>query len=78
MEKSTYLGDKKYVLPALFPEFANSIDLIYIDPPFDTGEDFSYRVKVPNHQTDESSFTKLPSLIEQKAYRDTWGGKKLI
>ncbi|MCJ7635345.1 site-specific DNA-methyltransferase [Candidatus Bathyarchaeota archaeon] len=66
-------GDKKYVLPSLLPEFANSVDLIYIDPPFDTGADFSYRVEVPDHQVDETSFTKLPSVIEQKAYRDTWG-----
>ena len=66
-------GDKKYVLPSLLPEFANSVDLIYIDPPFDTGADFSYRVEVPDHQVDTTSFTKLPSVIEQKAYRDTWG-----
>jgi adenine-specific DNA-methyltransferase len=66
-------GDKKYVLPSLLPEFANSVDLIYIDPPFDTGADFSYRVEVPDHQVDQTSFTKLPNVIEQKAYRDTWG-----
>jgi adenine-specific DNA-methyltransferase len=66
-------GDKKYVLPSLLPEFANSVDLIYIDPPFDTGADFSYLVEVPDHQVDTTSFTKLPSMIEQKAYRDTWG-----
>jgi adenine-specific DNA-methyltransferase len=66
-------GDKKYVLPSLLPEFANSIDLIYIDPPFDTGEDFSFLVEVPDHQVNMTSFTKLPSMIEQKAYRDTWG-----
>jgi DNA modification methylase len=66
-------GDKKYVLPSLIPEFANAIDLIYIDPPFDTGADFSYRVEVPDHQTQTASFTKIPSIIEQKAYRDTWG-----
>src|SRR5689334_12105756 len=30
-------GDKKDVLPALLPEFAEQIDLIYIDPPFMTG-----------------------------------------
>ena len=29
-------GDKKYVLPSLLPEFAGKVDLIYIDPPFDT------------------------------------------
>jgi len=66
-------GDKKYVLPSLLPEFADSVDLIYIDPPFDTGADFSYLVEVPDHQVDTTSFTKLPSVIEQKAYRDTWG-----
>src|SRR5712692_9683205 len=38
-------GDKKYVLPSLLPEFAGKVDLIYIDPPFDTGADFSYRLR---------------------------------
>jgi len=66
-------GDKKYVLPSLLPEFANSVDMIYIDPPFGTGADFSYQVEVPDHEVDTTSFTKLPSVIEQKAYRDTWG-----
>ena len=35
-------GDKKYVLPSLLPEFAGKVNLIYIDPPFDTGADFSF------------------------------------
>jgi site-specific DNA-methyltransferase (adenine-specific) len=34
-------GDKNTILPALLPEFANAIDLIYIDPPFMTGRDFT-------------------------------------
>lgn len=33
-------GDASLVLPALLPEFAGKIDLIYIDPPFMTGRDF--------------------------------------
>ena len=61
-------GDKKYVLPSLLPEFAGKVNLIYIDPPFDTGADFSFQVQI-----DGESFTKEPSIIEQKAYRDTWG-----
>ncbi|MCI0680874.1 MAG: hypothetical protein L0Y71_02120 [Gemmataceae bacterium] len=72
-------GDKKYVLPSLLPEFAGQVNLIYIDPPFDTGADFSFTAAVPEHD-DESedsgqaiAFTKEPSIIEQKAYRDTWG-----
>lgn len=61
-------GDKKYVLPALLDEFAGKVDLIYIDPPFATGADFSFQVEVETER-----FTKEASIIEQKAYRDTWG-----
>src|SRR6266542_2349868 len=69
-------GDKKYVLPALLPEFAGKVNLIYIDPPFDTGADFSFTAAIPDTDDEEESglvFTKQPSIIEQKAYRDTWG-----
>ena len=71
-------GDKKYVLPSLLAEFAGKVNLIYIDPPFDTGADFSFTARVPNHPDKEeddaaTSFTKEPSVIEHKAYRDTWG-----
>src|SRR5712672_3205957 len=69
-------GDKKYVLPSLLAEFAGKIDLIYIDPPFDTGADFSFTAAIPDADdrvSDYLAFTKQPSIIEQKAYRDTWG-----
>src|SRR5947209_6046661 len=39
-------GDKKYVLPSLLPEFAGKVNLIYIDPPFATGADFSFTAAV--------------------------------
>ena len=101
-------GDKRYVLPSLLPEFAGKVNLIYIDPPFDTGANFSYLATIPDappqatasHRkpvktggspsgdedldleadatapgqgTSGLSFVKEPSVIEQKAYRDTWG-----
>jgi adenine-specific DNA-methyltransferase len=70
-------GDKKYVLPSLLPEFAGKLNLIYIDPPFDTGANFSFTATIaddPDINEDEKiSFTKEPNVIEQKAYRDTWG-----
>lgn len=70
-------GDKKYVLPSLLPEFAGKINLIYIDPPFDTGANFSFTATVPDHpdtdKDDSMQFEKQPSILEQKAYRDTWG-----
>src|SRR5215469_14774766 len=35
------VGDKTDVLPVLLHEFANQVDLIYIDPPFMTGRNFA-------------------------------------
>ncbi len=70
-------GDKKYVLPSLLDEFAGKVNLIYIDPPFATGGDFSFAAHIPDDpesQGDQgATFIKEPSVIEQKAYRDTWG-----
>jgi adenine-specific DNA-methyltransferase len=70
-------GDKKYVLPALLDEFAGQVNLIYIDPPFNVGADFSFTATIPDNpetEADETAtFLKEPSIIEQKAYRDTWG-----
>jgi adenine-specific DNA-methyltransferase len=70
-------GDKKYVLPSLLPEFAGKVNLIYIDPPFNVGSDFSFTATIadnPETEEDETTqFVKQPSIIEQKAYRDTWG-----
>jgi len=43
--------------------------LIYIDPPFATGDDFSFTVNIG----DQAEITKEPSALEVKAYRDTWG-----
>ncbi|HVC76966.1 MAG TPA: hypothetical protein VND96_10690, partial [Candidatus Micrarchaeaceae archaeon] len=48
-------GDKKYVLPALLSEFVGRVDLIYIDPPFYSGDDFTLQIKV-----DSGEFTKQP------------------
>jgi hypothetical protein len=54
-------GDKKYVLPALLDEFAGEIDLIYIDPPFATGQDFEREfAHYLQDATDIVSFAKLP------------------
>ena len=62
------MGRQEVCPPSLLADFAGSIDLIYIDPPFATGADFSL-----HFQVDDERFTKEASVIEQKAYRDTWG-----
>ena len=60
-------GDNKVVMGSLLSKFINRINLIYIDPPFFTGADFSVKTKIG----DEEIF-KEPSIIEQRAYTDTW------
>ncbi len=68
-------GDNKYILSSLKNgpmrdeiEKEGGIKLIYIDPPFDVGADFSMDVEIGN-----DSYEKKPNVLEQFAYRDTWG-----
>ena len=63
-------GDNLLVMGSLLEKFAGKIDLIYIDPPFATGADFSFTA--PIGESGEEVF-KAQSAIEEKAYRDTWG-----
>lgn len=69
-------GDNKLVLASLKNgplrreiEAAGGLKLVYIDPPFDVGQDFSFDIEVG----DGERITKEPSVIEDVAYRDTWG-----
>ena len=68
-------GDNKLILASLKNgplraeiEKQGGLKLIYIDPPFDVGADFSMDIEIG-----DDTFTKKPSIIEEIAYRDTWG-----
>ena len=63
-------GDNLLVISSLLEKFAGKIDLIYIDPPFATGADFSFKAQIGES---EEEIPKEQSIIEEKAYRDTWG-----
>jgi DNA modification methylase len=63
-------GDNLLVMGALLQKFAGKIDLIYIDPPFATGADFSFTAPIGDA---DAELLKEPSILEEKAYRDTWG-----
>ncbi len=54
---------------SLLERLAGKIDLIYIDPPFATGADFSFKAQIGE---DSLEVEKEQSVIEEKAYRDTW------
>ena len=62
-------GDNQLVMSSLVGHYAGQVKLVYIDPPFDTGTDFSFRVNVG-----DVTLTKQPSVLEEHAYRDTWSG----
>ena len=64
-------GDNLLVMGSLLEKFAGKIDLIYIDPPFATGADFSFRTEIG---TSGENVNKEQSVMEEKAYRDTWKG----
>jgi len=68
-------GDNKLVLSSLKNgplreeiEAQGGLKLIYIDPPFDVGADFSMDIEIGS-----DTFTKKPNILEEIAYRDTWG-----
>jgi adenine specific DNA methylase Mod len=63
-------GDNKFHLASLLKQFKGAIDLIYIDPPFDVGADFT--MDVPIGDNTETTY-KDQSALEMVAYRDTWG-----
>ena len=56
-------GDPQTGLPSL----RGKVDLIYIDPPFDSKADYRTPITLPN-----TSFSQKPTVIEQFAYADTW------
>jgi len=64
-------GDNKLILHSLLDEYRGKIDLIYIDPPFDVGVDFSMKVHIGEEKEDK--LIKEQSVLEAVAYRDTWG-----
>ena len=68
-------GDNKLILSSLKNgplreeiEAQGGIKLIYIDPPFDVGADFSMDIEIGGE-----TLTKKPNVLEELAYRDTWG-----
>lgn len=63
-------GDNKLVMASLLKEFRGKIDLIYIDPPFDVGADFTMNVPIGD---EKDTLEKDQSTLEMVAYRDTWG-----
>ena len=72
-------GDNKLILSSLKNgplreeiEAQGGLKLIYIDPPFDVGADFSMDIEIG-----DDTFTKKPNILEEISYRDTWGRERI-
>ena len=51
------------------PSMRGKVDLIYIDPPFDSKADYRTKIELPGVNLDSK-----PTVLEQFAYADTWSG----
>ena len=66
-------GDNLLAMAALLasndetPSMRGKVDLIYIDPPFDSKADYSTKIKLRSEEIEQR-----PAVIEQFAYSDTW------
>lgn len=66
-------GDNLLAMAALLagdedtPSVRGKIDLIYIDPPFDSKADYRTKITLPHATIDQK-----PTVLEQFAYSDTW------
>lgn len=64
-------GDCLLAAQALLAQgYEGRINLIYLDPPFKSNEDYSHEVRINTRQT----VTQVPSFLERLAYRDMWVG----
>ena len=57
------VGDEATGLPSL----RGKVDLIYIDPPFDSKADYRTKINLPGVEIEQK-----PTVLEQAAYSDTW------
>jgi adenine-specific DNA-methyltransferase len=63
-------GDNLLAMQALLAHgYAGKIDLIYIDPPFNSDANYSFQINVEGKQVNKEA-----SIIERLAYTDTWEG----
>jgi adenine specific DNA methylase Mod len=62
-----YWGDNLQVMSHLLRKFRGKIDLVYIDPPFDSKANYTLRVQVKGRNA-----TSAVSTFEEKQYADLW------
>ncbi|MET0065547.1 MAG: site-specific DNA-methyltransferase [Candidatus Thiodiazotropha sp.] len=68
-----YWGDNLQVMSHLLKEYRGQVDLVYIDPPFDSKADYKLRIKIRGRKyfSDQSTF-------EEKQYTDIWSNDEYL
>lgn len=62
-----FWGDNLQVMSHLLKQFRGKVDLIYIDPPFDSKADYKKKIKLQGNQAESEQ-----SVFEEKQYTDIW------
>lgn len=68
-----FWGDNIQVMSHLLKEYRGKIDLIYIDPPFDSKADYKKKIKLKGKEVSSDT-----SLIEDKQYTDMWSNDEYL
>ncbi|OQK44660.1 DNA methylase N-4/N-6 domain protein [Vibrio vulnificus] len=68
-----FWGDNLQVMSHLLKEFRGKVDLIYIDPPFDSKADYKKKIKLKSQQV-----TNDTTSFEEKQYTDIWSNDEYL
>lgn len=68
-----FWGDNLQVMSHLLKEFRGKVDLIYIDPPFDSKADYKKKISVKGAEAETSNTS-----FEEKQYSDIWSNDEYL
>jgi len=68
-----FWGDNLQVMSHLLKNYRGKVDLIYIDPPFDSNANYNREIKIKNKSVYNDS-----SVFEEKQYTDIWSNDEYL
>ena len=68
-----FWGDNLQVMSHLLKEYRGKIDLIYIDPPFDSKADYKKKIKLKGKEIKNNT-----NIFEEKQYSDIWSNDEYL
>ena len=68
-----FWGDNIQVMSHLLKEYRGKVDLVYIDPPFDSKADYKKKIKLKGKEVKNDT-----SMLEEKQYTDMWSNDEYL